>query len=326
MTALRQRRLDLGLSQGAIAQAADLSRQALSALEAGRATPSLQSALALARALGTTVEALFGAPDPDGDLADWVGVSPPDGRVLWSRIDGRLVVRPAGPEDEVDAIVQFDSGLPGALQPLTGAADPDRAIWVGGCDPALGLLARAMERAAPHLSVRAVAMTTGEARMALALGQLHVASLHGASDGAGAAGASVLPYVSWREGFVLTGGLKRSELFTPDVRWALRPQGATARDLLEKSAPPGHAPGGLVVSGHWAVADAIRSGQADAGVAVEAAAAAFGLPFEPLQEERVDLVVHPAALEAADALQRALLDDRLWARLGALAGYRRTGT
>lgn len=323
MTALRQRRLDLALGQAAVAQAAGLSRQALSAIEAGRATPSLQSALALANALGTTVEALFGADARvgDDDLGSWLGVAPADGRVCWSRIDGRLVVRPAGPDEEVDALVGYEPGAPRRLRPLPGAADPERTVWLGGCDPALGLLARAMERAAPRLSVRAVAMTTGEARRALAAGQLHVASLHGAE----AAGPAGLPYVFWREGFVLADGLERTRLFSPGVRWALRPRGATARAVFERIAPSGRGADGLVLPGHWAVADAIRSGQADAGVAVEAAAAAFGLGFVPLEEERVELVVHPGAGEAAAALRRALADDRLWSRLGALAGYRRAG-
>lgn len=331
MTPLRQRRLNLGLSQGAVAQAAGLSRQALSALEAGRAAASLGSALALARALGTSVEALFGTPAGAGDRTSFVGVVPADGRVRWSRIDGRLVVRPARPDEEADAVVRHEAGAPhgqGVLRPLDGAADPERAVWIGGCDPGLGLLARAIERAAPHLQVEALAMTTAQARAALAAGQLHVASLHGAGDapsGDVLPGTRLLPYVSWREGFVLARGLDRVDLSSARVRWALRPPGATARALFERSAPGARGRGGLVLAGHWAVAEAIRSGQADAGVAVEAAAAAFGLGFTPLAEERVELALHPQAPEVAQALRRALADERLWSRVSTLAGYRRLG-
>lgn len=322
MTRLRQRRLDLGLGQAAVAQATGLSRQALSALEAGRAQPSLASALTIARTLGSTVEALFGPErTAAGDVEPWLGFAPPDGRVRWSRIDGRLVVRAAGPDEEVDAVVRPAGGRRGDVAPLPGAADPDRMVWIAGCDPALPLLARAMERAAPHLQVQALAMTTGEARTALADGRVHVASLHGADDDAGS--DRDLPYLSWREGFVLARGLEPERLTDGRLRWALRPPGATARVLLERNAPGAAAAPGLVVSGHWAVAEAIRSGQADAGVAVEAAAAAFGLRFIPLDEEQVHLRVNPGAQEVSDALVRALADDRLWSRLRVLAGYRR---
>ncbi len=323
MTPLRERRLALGLGQDALARAAGLSRQALSAIEAGRALPSLANALALARALGTTVEALFGHGGADALAAEaWGGVVPADGRVRWSRIAGRLVLRPARPDEDVDAVVEFEAGRPRRLVPLRGAADPERTVWLGGCDPALPLLARTMERAAPHLIVQAVPLTTAEARAALESGQIHVASLHGSTAAASAAERAV-PYVSWREGFVLAPGVDPDRLTAPDVRWALRPAGATARALLDESVPGAAARGGPVLTGHWAVADAVRSGQADAGVAVEAAAAAFGLTFVPLAEERVELVVHRAAGEAGDALRRALADERLWARLGTLAGYRR---
>lgn len=323
MTPLRERRLALGLGQEVLARAAGVSRQALSALEAGRALPSLANALALARALGTTVEALFGDSDAEAlGPGEWGGIVPPDGRVRWSRIAGRLVLRPARPDEDLDAVVAFDNGVPRRLVPLPGAADPDSTVWLGGCDPALPLLARAIERVAPHLHAAAVPLTTGEARAALENGQIHVASVHTGADAA-AFDANSLSYVVWREGFVLAPGLERERLADTRLRWALRPPGATAHTLLEAAVPGASERGGPLLGGHWAVAEAVRSGQADAGVAVEAAAVAFGLPFVPLAEERVRLLVHPAAVEVRSALVRALGDERLWARLATLAGYRR---
>jgi DNA-binding XRE family transcriptional regulator len=58
---------------------AGVSRQAVSALESGHSDPSLRVALALASALGATVEELFGR----GELADRYrpGRSRPHGRV-----------------------------------------------------------------------------------------------------------------------------------------------------------------------------------------------------------------------------------------------------
>src|SRR5437660_914046 len=61
MTAARQAR---GLSQQQLAGMAGITRQAVSAVESGHSDPSLRVALSLARALGVTVEALFGPGDP----------------------------------------------------------------------------------------------------------------------------------------------------------------------------------------------------------------------------------------------------------------------
>ncbi|MCL6595752.1 MAG: helix-turn-helix domain-containing protein [Firmicutes bacterium] len=318
-TRLRRRRQDLGLAQEALARAAGLSRQALSALEAGRALPSLPTALALARALGTTVEALFAPPAAPDPAAPWAGEAAPDGRARWARVDGRLVLRPPPPGEEPDAVLE-DSRR---LRPLPWAAAPEQVLWLGGCDPALPLLARAVARAAPHLRVAALPMTSAEAAAELRAGRLHVASLHGDDPAPPAAGAAMLPYATWREGFVLGPGLSPADLGRAAVRWALRPPGATARDLFERHRP-GPAPAAVhLAAGHWEVAAAVRAGEADAGVAVEAAAAAHGLAFLPLAEERVVLAVHPSHPEAAETVARALEDARLWQAVLSLRGYRR---
>ncbi|MBV9534199.1 MAG: helix-turn-helix transcriptional regulator, partial [Solirubrobacterales bacterium] len=62
--ALRERRLQCGLSQTELAARAGVSRQLVAAVEAGRNTPAVDAALRLARALATTVEELFCAPAP----------------------------------------------------------------------------------------------------------------------------------------------------------------------------------------------------------------------------------------------------------------------
>ena len=50
------------------------------------------------------------------------------------------------------------------------------------------------------------------------------------------------------------------------------------------------------MSGHMEVAQAVAFGGADAGVAIEAAALAYGLDFIPLSYERFDLVLHSRTL------------------------------
>jgi len=64
---LRRARQRSGLKQGELASRAGISRQTLSALEAGRAQPSTAIALNLARALGCRMEELFWLRD-GGDM------------------------------------------------------------------------------------------------------------------------------------------------------------------------------------------------------------------------------------------------------------------
>ena len=53
-------RNEKGLSQQALASACNVSQVYIAIIEIGTLTPSLSIALAIAKALGTTVDALFG--------------------------------------------------------------------------------------------------------------------------------------------------------------------------------------------------------------------------------------------------------------------------
>ena len=68
-TRLRLARHARGFSQQQLAGMAGVSRQAVSAVESGLSDPSLRVALALSRALGLTVEELFGPGDPRASRA-----------------------------------------------------------------------------------------------------------------------------------------------------------------------------------------------------------------------------------------------------------------
>ena len=56
---LRAARAQLGISQGELAARAGVTRQAVSAIESGKAAPTMAVALRLARALGRRVDDLF---------------------------------------------------------------------------------------------------------------------------------------------------------------------------------------------------------------------------------------------------------------------------
>jgi putative molybdopterin biosynthesis protein len=74
---------------------------------------------------------------------------------------------------------------------------------------------------------------------------------------------------------------------------------------------------------HTAVAQAVASGAADAGMAIEAAAQARGLGFVPVVSEDYYLVCLKSALEqpATQALLEVLRSDPWQSRLAQLAGY-----
>ncbi|MDF1499981.1 MAG: molybdopterin biosynthesis protein [Anaerolineales bacterium] len=74
---------------------------------------------------------------------------------------------------------------------------------------------------------------------------------------------------------------------------------------------------------HLMVAASIASGRADAGLAIRAAAAALGLDFVPLYQERYDLVIPAAFVEDPKlaALFETLNDDQFKSQVEALPGY-----
>jgi putative molybdopterin biosynthesis protein len=113
------------------------------------------------------------------------------------------------------------------------------------------------------------------------------------------------------------------------ARYVNRPPGTgtrlLAQHLLEQA---GAEPAGIegwdrTEPSHAAVAQAVASGAADAGLAIEAAARARGLGFVPLLQEAYYLVCLRAALEQPPivALREVLTSAGWLARLAQLSGY-----
>ena len=63
---IRERRRQLGLSQEELARRCGVSRQTVNAIENDKYDPTLALAFALARELGTTVDALFTTEENGG--------------------------------------------------------------------------------------------------------------------------------------------------------------------------------------------------------------------------------------------------------------------
>ena len=147
-------------------------------------------------------------------------------------------------------------------------------------------------------------------------------------------GGEVIGFCSWREGLVLRpeladGVCSVGDLAERGLRLVNREPGAEARLVLDRelsrlgieaSGLPGY---GTQASGHLHVAAAIAAGLADAGVASEPAALAYGLAFVPLTAERFDLVIpaSQAGSREVQGLLKVLSSRWLLDQLASLPGY-----
>jgi molybdopterin molybdotransferase/putative molybdopterin biosynthesis protein len=326
-SALRERRLLQGWSQDQLARRAGVSRQALNALERGHAQPSVETALSLARLLGTTVEALFGAsPRAQPTLPAHAG--PPGTRLLLAEVGGRVHAHVLDPSsgEPADALVELDDGPPALLEPERWR----RTLLVAGCDPALRLLAMRAGNA------RWLEAGTGRAVDLLFRRQVHLAGVHSLTerDRRRVKGAALIHLATWPLGLATRRTNPRgiravTDLARPDVRLINRESGASARVLLDRLlADVGLAPAavrgyGDEVHGHDAVARAVALGAADVGLTTQAAAAAHGLAFRQLSEESFNLVITTGEADRPE-VQGLLATARTPAfrrDVGALPGY-----
>ena len=335
---------------------AGVTRQAVSAVESGQSDPSLRVALALAAALGMTVEELFGnqvagptvtarlvpgASGPDGPGA-------PGGRVTLAPIGESLVALPlSGPTVSRAGFVaaggliagRSAAGQPGLAAGVTvdvrPIGPPRPTLVVAGCDPALPLLEQPLGLLDPPIAFGWWPCSSREALRLAAAGLVHAAGVHGPADDIGDAlpgGGEAIGFSGWREGLVLrpdAASANVADVVRQGLRLVNREPGAEARRVLDlelgraginASSVPGYH---THAAGHLQVAEAIAAGLADAGVASEPAALAHGLAFVPLAVERFDLVIPAAATSSreAQALLKVLSSRWLLDQLANLPGY-----
>jgi putative molybdopterin biosynthesis protein len=352
---LRLARQARGFSQQQLAAMAGVSRQAVSAVESGLSDPSLRAALGLARALGMTVEEVFGSSSPAPQVVARP-VAPLGGegaRVTLAPVGEGLVALPlsgatvsrAGflPAGGLAGASSADSD-PGACEQVRPIGPPRPTLVAAGCDPALPLLETPLGLLDPPVAFSWWPCPSREALGLAAEGLVHVAGAHlrgrvGEYNTGPAAellpqGGEVIGFCSWREGLVLRPELADSvcgvgDLAERGLRLVNREPGAEARLVLDRELSrlgieAGGLPGyGTQASGHLHVAAAIAAGLADAGVASEPAALAYGLAFVPLTAERFDLVIPAgqAGCHEVQGLLKVLSSRWLLDQLASLPGY-----
>ncbi len=266
---LRLARQARGLSQQQLAGVAGVTRQAVSAVESGHSDPSLRVALGLARALGMTVEELFGP----GDLGDPVLAQPvaavngPGSRVALATVGDAFVALPLhadtaarlgfGPagglvagSPSAQAGVSGEQRKPWNLVPVRPIGPPRPTVVVAGCDPALPLLETPLSLLDPPLAFAWWPCGSAEALRLAAAGLVHAAGVHrvgppgplaDAADTREAAdipgGADVVGFASWREGLMVRPGSHvrgLDDVAARGLRLVNREPGAQARALLDQ--------------------------------------------------------------------------------------------
>ncbi len=332
---VRARRVELGWSQATLAQRAGVSRQLVSAVESGRHEPGVSAALALASALGVSVEQLFRGADPQTEAVSVVGESLAEGPVRVGSVRGRTTAVPVPPLDELDGVVP-DGRWTGAGLQLRKGRRPAELV-LAGCEPALGVLGGLVAARSDALWVRT---SSGAARSALAAGRVHVVAVHDRSDRPPAPPDGVVAFevARWRVGVafdrrqvgsasaVLDAVVETGGAVVQRERSA-GTQAAFERWVRRQRRPR---PPGPTASGHVEVCRLVGAGAGLGGVTAEPVAIAAGLAFDPLEDHVVqlwcprDLLGEPAVADLLDRFSSAAFADRVaaWpaydvARLGA---------
>lgn len=122
---------------------------------------------------------------------------------------------------------------------------------------------------------------------------------------------------------------KLADLTRPGVRWINRQQGSGTRIWLDEQlkklkVEPGQIHGySDERATHVAVAEAVQSGLATAGLGIQAAALAYGLTFVPLTEELYQLVVQKAVWDTAvwQALLTIIRSESFRSAVADMGGY-----
>jgi putative molybdopterin biosynthesis protein len=324
---IRERRLLQGWSQAELAGRVGVSRQALNAIEGGRAQPSVGTAIDLARELGCTVEALFVSvaprrlpvPPPDAPVGTRFWLAEVRGRIRAHRLDGST-------GEAADAVVVAGGRK---FEPL-GGSGWSRTLLLAGCDPALRILALRAGNA------RWLQAGTGGAVEMFLGREIHLAGVHSLTerDRRRVRGAVLIHLATWPLGMAVRRGnplgvRSIADLGRPDVRLINREQGASARLLLERLLGKFGLQRRQVrgfeneAHSHAAVAQAVLLGAADVGLTTQAAASAAGLEFHQLSEESFNLLVDPADTERPEVggLWATARSEAFRRDVGSLPGY-----
>ena len=352
-TLLQNVRKARGISAAELAKQVEVSRQTIYAIEDGSFVPNTAVALRLARVLDVGVEELFALDRPNEtraiDAELLAGSEPEEGRLVrLCTVNERLIAVPVADFPTylpaADGAISGKSGSRVSVQPAVDLPLSGKRLLLAGCDPALSLLAEALEPSG--IEMIGVPCSSRRALEYLKQGRVHGAGSHLRDSASGdynvplinklfpGGGIRIVTFAVWEQGLVLSRGNPKNIRSIPDLadKRAIvmnREKGSGSRDLLDKELrKAGVAAKTLTgyenrASGHLSAAYAVAAGKADCCVATRSAARRFGLDFIPLAVERFDLAFSKESLElpAVKALLDLLNRTALKRKLEAIAGY-----
>jgi molybdopterin molybdotransferase/putative molybdopterin biosynthesis protein len=359
---LKEIRDQRGTGAAELARQVGVRRQTIYAIEARTYIPNTTIALKLAQALQVNVEDLFHLesqikPEDQVIRASLLyEASASASPVRLARVGRSTLALPVMPQPQLvpwaDGLLRGTPSGRGITQVtvLGNAADWEKRVVLAGCDPAISVLQKEVERRAGQEVLLAVC-SSRQALEWLREGRVHVAGSHLRDPDTGEFNLPwvrrlfpkkdtvVVTFAKWEEGIVVRPGnpkrVKRVEdLSRKDVKFVNRDAGSGSRLLLdtrlaaigiEARRVHGYA---REVASHLEAAQLVLAGEVDCCLATRLAARVFGLDFIPLESERFDLITLQSHLQlpGVQALFESLNRAALRRQLEVLAGYDTTQT
>lgn len=327
-------RMQHGWTQAQLAERAGISRTAVTAIEANRLVPSVAAALALAEALESTVEAVFGRdPGPDEPVVWGERPTRPTAPYWHAEVAGRSVLYPADVTPMTAVLPDGAAGVDGEAPDFSTLAR--ETLVVACCDPAAGILASLYARST-GLRLLVLNRSSQQALDLLRQGLVHIAGLHFSTneepqqnadmvrDKLGG-GYQLLRMARWQEGVAASRALKLRSIraaLRSKLTWIGREPGSGARQCLDRLFENRRSPT-RVARHHRGVVEAVQSGWADAGVCLRLVSEEAGLDFFGVQEEAYDVciptaIAHDRRVQAFLGVVRSAAYKRAF---GDLPGY-----
>lgn len=313
MITISGRRKELGLTQENLANALGISRQSLSAIERGSEQPRIGLAINLSRALGMSVEELFGGRE---SLTHSSAHNCDTARVgAYGEFNDGLKLR-ALPTSNVDGFWQSPNGITFDGQNLGRRLGPP-GIFFDGCDPILGMLASYLSR---RLETQCFwwSVPNKVAQGNLISGRTHVALVHTPCDQtpveSQSSGIDFYPLVDWdlciatKPGNPLKLKLVK-DVFSSGAKIAKRVKGSGVRERYDRWSGDDFNDDSLEVDfeSHLDACNAVRYGNYDVTFAMGAIATSAQLDVIPVAIERSWLAVRRATV--TDVMVARILNE-----------------
>lgn len=282
-------------------------------------------------------------------------------RVKLGEVDDKLVVTPLARGAgaimslvKADGIVRvppgeqgLDEGARVRVELLRGLDQIRRTVVaIGSHDLALDILSTFLARAYPGMSLSSAHVGSMGGLMAMRRGEAHLAGTHLIDEETGeynvpyikrllkAEDYALVNLVHREQGFIVPKGNPKSisgfaDLAREGVVFVNRQRGAGTRVLLDMELGRlGIDPEAIVGYGHeeythMGVAASVANGAADVGLGIHGAAAALGLDFIPVSNERYDLLTTKRFLESEMMVRllSVIRSDEFREAVTALGGY-----